>query len=331
MSPALQLTRVTTAFAAAANAWFVILWTRAAGPILEPGFRQLHEAPLWLLLTGGAVNAVGLFAFGTALNDVLDYRRDQRLNPDRPLASGTLRLDAAVTVVVVTFATAVLGATVLGMPTVLLTVTLAGAALIFNAAGKYVPAFGLILLGLLYAGQMSAPNLNLHFVWPVWLVMSHALAVAGLRHALSGRAPAISRRAIAFSVAGWAFWTSVIIVTGWWRNHPADAEGWTGAWAGMWPAWVNPRAAIGPVVLSIAFAVWAWRRAVTLGPGPRAAEKIARYGALWMALYACAWLLGQGFNAEALVLGLLALAGFMGMTVLREAFVLLEQPVRYRH
>jgi hypothetical protein len=113
---------------------------------------------------------------------------------------------------------------------------------------------------------------------------------------------------------------------GWWRNHEAGAA-W---WQGLWPGWVRWQAAVAPAALAVVFGLWAWRKAVRLGPGPRAAEKIARYGALWLALYACAWLVGQAYNDEALILGVLAMAGFLGMTVLREAFALIEQPMGYR-
>ena len=48
------------------------------------------------MLVGGAVNALGLFGCATALNDVLDYRRDRALHPERPIPSGLLTMDAAV-------------------------------------------------------------------------------------------------------------------------------------------------------------------------------------------------------------------------------------------
>ncbi len=330
ISPALRLTRITTAFAAVANVWFVILWTRAAGPH-EPGFPSLKTLPLWALLTGGAVNALGLFAFATALNDVLDHRRDAAINPDRPIPSGQMTVGLATSLVACTLGTAVLGATLLGIPAVLLTLAVAGAILLFNGLGKYVPAIGLVLLGLVYAGHMVVPNLNLRFVWPVWLVMTHMLAVEGLRHALRRSTPGISTRAVAISVVGWLFWSAIMLGVGWWRlrNHSGPEDGGAVAWGG-WPAWVRPESAIGPAALAAVFAVWAWRKATTHGRGPRAAEKIARYGALWLSLYACAWLLGQGYRTEFFILGSLTLVGFLGMTILREAYALLEQPFGYR-
>lgn len=320
LAPIFHLTRVTTAFAAVANVWFVILWTRASGTHegVPPGW---IDHPLWLSLLAGAINAAGLSSYGAALNDVLDYRRDRALNPRRPLPAGAMSLEWAVALVVVTFMTAVVGASVLGMESVLLTVLIAAAILFFNAAGKYVPAVGLVLLGLIYAGHMVVPNLHLVFVWPIWLVMSHSLVVGGLSHVIGRKVPRLSRRALLFALAGWAFWSMVMLVTGWQR---ARGRG------GLWPDWVNPWTIVGPLSLVVAFAVTVYRKVGHSGKGARAGEKIARYGSLWLALYACAWLIGQGYKTESLIMGVLTASGFIGMTVLRELYSLLEQPVGYR-
>ncbi len=54
---------------------------------------------------------------------------------------------------------------------------------------------------------------------------------------------------------------------------------------------VHKRAGAGGIDSAGALVV---RRVRALGAGPRAAEKVSRYGSLWLALYACAWLLGAG-------------------------------------
>lgn len=320
LAPILHLTRVTTAFAAIANAWFVILWSRASSP-LEPGTESLHAQPEWLLLAGGALNALGLFSYGAALNDLLDYRRDRMLHPDRPLPSGAISMEWAVGIVGATFMIAVIGASILGMEAVLLTVLVAAAILCFHVAVKYIPALGLVLLGLIYAGHMVVPNLHVVFVWPVWLVMTHSLVVGGLTHVIAKKVPAVSRRAAFAAVIGWAFWTGIMLTAAWWRGR---------GHGGLWPEWVDPAAVIGPIVLLVLFGVTAWRKVRVHGMTARAADKVARYGALWQALFAVAWLLGQGYERETLIVGALTAAGFLGMTVLRELYGLVEQPVGYR-
>lgn len=316
--PALHLTRVTTAFAAVANVWFVILWTKAM-PLEDD--TPAMALPLWFVLAGAAANALGLFGFATALNDVLDWRRDQTMNPARPIPSGRVSIDGAVSMVVCTLGLAVLGATVLGTLSVLLTLLVAGAVLFFNAAGKFIPAIGLIILGLIYAGQMVIPNIGIMFVIPVWLVMTHALLVAAAVHILGRKTPGISPRAALFAVLGWVFWTIVMFTVGYLRNRDHG---------GLWPDWVPLHAAIWPLLLAGVFTVLVWRRTHLLGRGPRVAEKIARYGALWLSLYSAAWMFAMGQTIYGLLLMGLAALGLLGMTVVRELVALIEQPMGYR-
>lgn len=318
IAPVLHLTRVTTAFAVVANTWFIVLWCRAAAPE-ESVTPELEQRPLWMLLLGGAFLALGLFAFGTTLNDILDLRRDRTFRPDRPLPAGRISLEAAIALVVCTMIASVLGATIFGQEAVLLTLLLLAAIMAYNAAAKFIPAIGLVLLGLIYAGHMAAPNLHIRFVWPVWMAMTHSLAVAAVTYWMAGKVPKISRRAAFAAVAGWVFWSSVMFYFQWRR-----ADGL------LWPSWVPKTAAIWPLALALLFVIVAWGKVRRYGRGPRSAEKVARYGSLWLALYACAWLVGAGHRGPAMVLLGLTAAGFLGMTVLREVYGLVEQPMGYR-
>ena len=279
-APILKLSRITSAFAAIANVWFVILWVRAH-PAHEIDNPQILQSPLWLLLAGGAATALGLYAFGAGLNDVLDARRDRTLRPDRPIPSGGVGVDLALVIVLAALLMAVLGAVVFDRPGVVLTVVVAFAIVIFNAAARFVPAFGLVLLGLIYAGHMLVPDPMLRFVWPVWLVMTHAQIVGLLTHILGRKVPKLSQRALLIAGVGWVFWSLVLL--------------WIGAArAGViWPDWVSPTAAIAPAILAVAFGALTIRRIMQYGGGPRAADKIARYGSLWLGLYGAGWLLGQ--------------------------------------
>lgn len=323
IAPVLHLTRITMAFAVVANTWFVILWTRA-----EQAFERapgppsgLLTMPLWAALGAGTVLALGLFSFGAALNDILDFKRDRTLRPGRPLPSGQIGLEAALSLVAGTILVSIVGATVFGTEAVLMTLVVLGAILVFNAAGRFIPAIGLVLLGLIYAGHMVIPNVYLRFLWPVWLAMTHALIVAAVTHRIAGKVPRISRRAVGAAMAGWLFWSSAIIWMQWRRDAPPRA---------LWPDWVSPWTAAWPAALAVVFAIVATGKVKRYGRGARAAEKITRYGALWLALYACAWLVGADRRHEATILISLTAAGFIGMTVLREVYGLVEQPVGYR-
>lgn len=318
MAPILHLTRVSSAFAAVGNVWFVILWTRANNA--EVGADFVKTGSLWLVLPAAALAAVGLFAYGVCMNDLLDARRDRAMRPDRPMPSGKVSASTAVTVVAVTLITAVLGAAPFGTEATVLTLALAALIILFNAAAKFVPGIGMVVLGLIYAGHMLVPNVQIRFLWPVWVVLTHCVLVFGVSYALARKTPKISRRAMVVASLGWAFWSGVLLALAWARKE----EG------AVWPEWVPGTAALWIAVLAGLCVLWCQRRVAATGIGPRAAEKVWRYGALWLTLYGCVWLFAGGHLTEGWILTALAVVGFAGMTFLREWYGLLEEPAGYR-
>lgn len=322
LTDVLQLTRFATAFAAVGNVWLVILWTRAheheltALPIDAP----MRTAPLALLLLGGAVAAIGLYAFTLGLNDIVDRRRDRALGADRPIPTGRIGLDLATIIVASSVFIAVLGASFFGTAAVRLTVLVAAAALAFNVVGKFVPGAGPLLLGLIFAGHMVIPNIQLQFVWPVLVVMTHALAVEWAAWVVGKRSPAMSRRAVAAITLGWLFWASVILLIG-----SYNASG-----LAHWPHWPSPVSALLIAALAIAFVIYMTQKVRSTGPGPRAAEKLRRYGAIWLVLYAVAWAVSEGMLVATGILAGLGIIGLVVMTIAREAYHLAHQPLGYR-
>lgn len=318
-APILHLTRVSSAFAAVGNVWFVILWTRANDQELGSDF--IEHGSIWLVLLAGALAAVGLFAYGVCMNDLLDARRDRATRPERPMPSGQVSVSTAVTIVAITLIVAVLGAAPFGIEATFLTLVLAMAILLFNGAAKFVPGVGMVLLGLIYAGHMILPNIRLQFLWPIWVVLTHCMLVFGVSHALARKTPKISRRAIVIASVGWSISSGAMLIAVWARpegqNHP-------------WPEWVPGSAAMWVAALAGLCALWCQRRVVATGVGSRAAEKVWRYGALWLTLYGCGWLFAAGHVGEGAILLGLAAAGFAGMTMLREWYGLLEAPAGYR-
>lgn len=318
VSPLLQLTRFTTAFAAVSNVWFIILWTRASSEELDFAPPLFREDPLWMLLAGGAAFAVGLFTFATTLNDTLDLRRDRLLNPDRPLAAGRLSVDTAAALVAVTLLIAVLGSTLLGPSAVLMCLLTTAGVLFHTTTARYFPSIGLVTLGLVYGSHMMTANAYLVFVWPVLLVMAHALLLGAVTHRLARKRPRLTPRRLAFAAIGWAFWSGVLLYVGWLRA------------GGLWPDWVRPGAIVAPALLGLGFLVFAWSKARTTTNPVRAADKIRRSGAFWVTLYGIAWMAGQGYLRETGILAALTAAGWLGMTALRETYGLLEEPIGWR-
>lgn len=315
-APMLRLTRVTSAFAAVANVWFVALWTRAFPQ--EPGPPLSPALPAWLQLLAAAVTGVALYAFAAVLNDILDFRRDRALHPERPLPSGELSLESAAYLCAATLITAFLAATALGLPAAGLTAFTAGAILAYNVFARHLPAIGLVTLALTYAVHMLIPNPWLTFVWPVWLVMTHSLVVAAVAHRIAGRRPPLTRGGAALIALGWAIWSIALLALGWERS------------GSLWPTWVPLSSAAPPLALAALFALFAWRRVKTSRGGERAADRITRYGGLWLALYHAGWFVGVGKRDEAAILGALTLFGFIGMIALREMRGIIEQPLTYR-
>ena len=322
LTDVLQLTRFATAFAAVGNVWLVILWTRshAAEFGALPPTAPIRQAPLALLLLGGAVAAIGLYAFSLGLNDIVDRRRDRALGADRPIPTGRIGLDLATIIVASSVFVAVLGASIFGTAAVRLTVVVAAAALGFNVVGKFLPGAGPLLLGLIFAGHMVIPNIHLQFVWPVVVVMTHALAVEWAAWIVGKRSPAMSRRAVAAITLGWLFWTCLILLIG-----SYNASG-----LARWPELPSAVSALLIAALAVAFVIYMTHKVRKTGLGPRAAEKLRRYGAIWLVLYAVVWTLTEGMLMATAILAGLGVIGLIIMTIAREAYHLAHQPLGYR-
>lgn len=320
VSPVLRLTRITSGFAAIGNVWFVVLWSRTHGE--ETGSMTVLQEPLWLLLVGGAAAAVGLYAFGAALNDLVDLRRDRLLRPERPMAAGRVPPAIGIAIVAAGLVAALLGSTVFGTAAVVLTLLLSIAVLVYTLAARFIPGVGLVVLGLVYAGHMLVPNVGLRFLWPVWVVMTHALIVAMVAHIVGRKVPTLSRRAGIAVGTGWLFWT---LVLGWWSMRRNGGV--------IWPAWVEAGTLAWIALVAIAFGIFLWSRLRRPGVPARQAERVVRYGTLWLPLYGAAWLFGdEGSHAGGSAWLLVGVAGvsLVGMTVLRELYGLAEQPIGYR-
>jgi len=312
---AVQLTRLTMAFGAVSDVWFVILYTKGCGGeyvFLE----ELQAMPTPLALLVGAVVAVGLFAYGAALNDVLDVRHDATFSPSRPIPAGRIRLGQAIVVTIGSLILAALAAAALGKGALCIALLTAAGLLFYNAAGKFIPAAGIVTIGLIHAAHMLIPNYQLEFTLPLWLVFTHTIVIAALAHHLEEKRPRLTPRALVGIAAGWASWSALIIAAGVVRG-------------GLWPLVGRLGGLAWPLAALLAFAGVAWwkTRAVS---GAAAAEKLKRYGAMWQSLYGGAWLMAVGLEAQAAFIGGLALVGFAVMTAIKELVGLTGRPIAYR-
>ncbi len=315
MLTAIQLTRLTIAFGAVSDIWFVILLTRASTDYV--GLVPVRHMALAPALVAGAVVAVGLFAYGASLNDILDVRHDAAFRPQRPIPAGRIRLGQAIVVTVGALIVAVLGGGAMGTWSLYITLVTAIGLLFYNATGKYIPTVGIVTIGLVHAAHMFIPNHQLSFTLPVWLVMTHSMAISAAVHVLEDKRPRLERRAVVSTVCAWLFWSVLILGAG---ALSSD---------GMWPDEASLGGAVYPAITVLAFIVVAWWKARRV-PGGAAAEKLKRYGAMWQALYGASWLLALGLFAEASWSGAFAFAGFAAMTVIKELTGLTGDPITFR-
>lgn len=301
---AFQLTRLSLVFGAIADVWFVVLFTRAD---LQYAQLPVNDIPLVVDLVVAAVLSIGLFAFATTLNDLLDVRHDAAFSPDRPLPAGRIRAGQAVVIAIGALLAAIAAAIPFGTGGLVLAVIAATAALFYNAAGKHLPAVGVIVAGLVHVAHMLVPNHQLAFLLPVWLVFSHVLVISILGHILEGKRPRLTPLGGLGIVLGWLFWSALLL--GLAVNRDSDG--------GVLPEGRNVAVVIWPTLAMVGFAALAWRKA---GPvrGPHAAEKLRRYGAMWHGVYGTAWFVGLGMWQAALIMAAFTFIGIAIMTLLKE-------------
>jgi 4-hydroxybenzoate polyprenyltransferase len=311
---AIQLTRLTMAFGAVSDVWFVILLTRAQK---EYNYIPAFDLPLMAALLAGATVAIGLFAYGASLNDVLDVRHDSAFSPERPIPAGRIRFGQAIVVTIGALIVAMMGGVVLGLGAVGMTLLTATGVLFYNAAGKYIPAVGITTVGLIHAAHMLIPNYDLSFTLPVWLVMTHSIAIAAIVHYLEEKRPRLRGRGIVGIVLAWAVWSVVLLTAGATASH------------GIWPEEAPRWGMLYPTAAVVGFILVGWWKATAVG-GRAAAEKLKRYGAMWQALYGSAWLFALGLPAQGLWIGAFAIAGFVAMTLIKEITGFSDRPVAYR-
>lgn len=304
------------AFGAITDLWLIVILSRTDDSY---HYMPVASMPLAQALVCAGITAVGLFSFAAAVNDLLDAKHDRVFSPSRPVASGTIGSAQAFSVALASLLLALGGVLAFGPGALFIALLIAGGTLFYNATAKHIPGVGLLTIGLLHAGNMLIPNDQFTFTLPAWLAMTHATAVTTIMHLLQAKRPALSKRALWLLILGWLVCSALII-----------GQGISKSSGSLWPAstpqwgWVCP-------ILAIAAFIWVIRRKITRANSPAiAAEKVARYGALWQSLYAAAWLFSWGQHGWAVVALIVAGVGFGSMTMLKEIGGSADHPIAYR-
>lgn len=302
LRPLLRLTRPEMMPALVSGLWMMVFL--AFG--VEPANRRspaLDEMGLWLALLGSGVIAWGLGIFMVALNDALDARHDRAFEPERPIPAGRVTQRAALGLAMIGLLVALGVAVAFGKLSMLLAVGAAGAIVFYNVAGRFVPAVGVVTLGLVIGVTLVIPNPALAFAWPILLTMTHVIASATLRYWLAGKRPRLTPINGWGICVGWAFWILVVIVLIRVRGQDITHDGLGWVW-------------IGPTVVTVGLALLTW---LMLGPSALHAkarrETAARFTHLayaWLILFHASWLLSAGLWWQGLVvLALLMATGWI--------------------
>ncbi|MEX0775893.1 MAG: UbiA family prenyltransferase [Phycisphaeraceae bacterium] len=297
-----QLTRLTLAFTAVSNVWLMIFLATGLETQIGGAGRvnpSLADKPLALVLLLGMVVAVGLHSYGMALNDMLDARHDRMFSPHRPIAAGRISIRTGVAVAVLSLLLALLGAVLLGQIATFLCLLAAACILFFNGMGKYLPAMGILSLGLVRVLLMFLANPHAGFLWPVWVAMTHLMLCWAVAYRLEGKRPRLAAQQAWLLCAGWAGMSVLLLAWMRFRGGLVVADR-----PGLW---------IGAVVAGALFAIVTAMLLRPIGQGLRqrrqAGSAFLRAALLWLIAYDAGWLLGAGLYGPGIIhLALLAVA-----------------------
>ena len=317
----LQLVRAELLFPAVADAWLMVFLALHFEPaaMRNPELAAQHSLPLTLLLATGVAGALQLY--GTIINDMLDLRHDRVFAPHRPIAAGRIPLRNALMIAVLGLLIALGSAVFLGKISVLLCLAVAAGSLFYSAMGKYIPALGLLTLGLVKAVTMLTINPSAGFLWPILLALSHSIAWAALGHQLMGKRPRLNSTQGILLAAGWMF--ACLGLLAWMRTRQMPSEQ-----PPLQGPWVLPMFA---VLLMGLLAFWLGQTHQRLGPGRRlAGARFAYLGALGLILYDIVWLISAHHARDALIVAALLLADLLWTRLMHALEPLAEPAVSFR-
>jgi hypothetical protein len=295
----LHLTRLSVAIGAVADIWLVLILTKTNSDFMGT---SVYSIPWWSALLATAVIAVCMCAFAASLNDSLDARHDAAFHPNRPIPRGLISMSHATVVMISSLLLTLLAASFLGTWPVQITLLTAAIVLFYNTVGKFIPALGLVAIGLLYATHMLIANVELTFTLPVWLVMTHIMICSISVYILEGKRPKLSFRGWMGIALGWIFWSCVILGAPYARTGSLLPDGMS-IYALMWL-----------VAAVVGFVVTIRWKVLHASTHRIAAEKIRRYGALWECIYAGAWLAAMQLTWASIAM--FAFAFVAGITVM---------------
>ena len=270
-----EVTRAPLVPTAISNIWMVTIWTF----VFEPG-RLVAQKPLGLALMLTAGVAIGMWGFGMTLNDLMDARRDRLFKKDRPIPSGRVTTRAAMATALFCLLLGLFCAAMIGLPSTLMCLLCATLIVIYNTAGKHLPAIGLMLLAMIRATHMLIANPGLKFAWPVWVAFTFVLLISGVAYVLEHKRPRLYPQEVWGLVFGWTVFSLMGIS---WMLHRGALSVVDAAMV-----WVGPLAA-GAVFAGVGYSVVRFAKNRREG-----GEALMTNGLMWLIVFDAAWLIGAG-------------------------------------
>jgi 4-hydroxybenzoate polyprenyltransferase len=309
----LQLTRAALAFTAIADAWAILLLRPAHTDLINMG-NVIGQ------MIAIAFASFGLYAFGMALNDLLDARRDRIFAPRRPIPSGRIRPRSAIVVALVLLMMALL-ASVLIMPLQLLVnidhlrpsdfvpysfmfaLATAGLITFYDAASKYLGGVGLLTLGVIRAVHCLIGHPKTPLLFLAMILLTHVVIISTLAYKLENKRPRLHLKdylVIGFGLvagnAGALFYMYL--------RHALVAE--------------NFRMLIGPAVTGLVYVAWITKILLNKQLAPRQkGERIMLLGLFWLFVYDASILLANGQPLAGLAITLLLLCAICSFFTIR--------------
>ena len=195
-----------------------------------------------------------------------------------------------------------------------LCVITAGAILFFNICGKFLPATGLISMGLIRVLTMFICVPRMGFAWPACMTMAHIIICMALVYAIQGRRPRMRGHDLGQLAAGTLFWTVLLVLFMVMRqaallhDHPK--------------VWVGPLTALGVFVL--VSVIYLRKRLPDLRARRQTAQRFGQLAMLWLIVYDVSWMLSLGQITDAgllFVVGLIAVGIATFVTVKRQLVI----------
>lgn len=310
----LQLVRLPLALAVGSDLWLATLlarWDPAAAQ------RPVATMPLWLALVAAGLVGGAMLGFAAGMNDLLDLRRDQAMNPGRPLPAGRMRTPQAALVTFGSLVTALLASLAFGDDALHVALLAAAGIVVWNTGGRHVPAIGLPMMGLAHAGVMFIPWPGQPFTLPAALVLVQAVIAGTVLHVRSGKRPPLTPRATALlglaaivSVAGLFALGERRGFAGW----PPDDAPWMGV----------------PPLLALGWFVWLVRGAVTEIMPEESMLSLQRAVVAAPPAMAASWCLSLGHPVAASAFAGTAAACWLLAYLAREVTAMLSAPPAWR-